>query len=69
LGRGVFRVYSSRESVDAGTVQQDSGGLDCERDRRLQTVAGLGQQLQQLGKPGRVVTDGRLDAVSLLLAA
>jgi hypothetical protein len=40
--------------------QQAPGGLDRDRDRCLQAVAGLGQQLQQPGKPGRVVTDAPL---------
>jgi hypothetical protein len=40
--------------------QQAPGGLDRDRDRRLRAVTDLGQQLQQLGKPGCVVTDAPL---------
>jgi hypothetical protein len=40
--------------------QQAPGGLDRDRDRRLRTVAGLGQHLQQLPIAGRVVTDAPL---------
>jgi hypothetical protein len=40
--------------------QQPPRGLDRHRHRRLRTIAGLGQQLQQLLEPGRVVTDAPL---------
>jgi hypothetical protein len=42
-----------------------AAGLDRHRDRRLRAVAGVGQQVQQGGEPGRVVADpafGQQDA-------
>jgi hypothetical protein len=46
-------------SAQAGH-QQAPGGLDRDRDRRLRTVAGPGQHLQQLPIASRVVTDAPL---------
>jgi hypothetical protein len=37
--------------------EQAAAGLDGDRDRLLVAVAGIGEQLQQRGEPGRVVAD------------
>jgi hypothetical protein len=55
----IDRIDRPASGAQAGD-QQPPGGLNRDRDRRLRAVARLGQQLQQLGKPSRVVTDAPL---------
>jgi hypothetical protein len=52
----VDRVHRSPGGPQAGH-QQPAAGLDRHRNRLLAGVAGVAQQLQQLGETGRVVGD------------
>jgi len=55
------RQRVDREDGDSGGAQardqQALGGLNRDRDRRLAAATVRGQQRQQLGEPGHVVTD------------
>jgi hypothetical protein len=59
-GHRVDRVDRASGGAQTGH-QQAVAGLDRHRDRCVGSVPGVGQQLQQGGEPGRVVTDSPFD--------